>query len=293
MFERLVSELAVAMAPAANGPARGIGPRALQLSLDTTITSIEARQLYWALGTEGGSGSAAAGGNPSPARSLVWNRIAARKGLPFGLEAGAFLGQGVGSSLWSLGLALKWALFEGFRTGLGRLPDVSVQATVSNSVGSSQVTVRLYTVDFTISKPFVIGHTWSLSPLAGVQTLFTHVDSGVVDLTPGGPGTPVADPSRDAYAACSPVPGSRPPATPSCAMGGVATDFQNNVSFRSVSQTRVRAFLGAQARYRLLTFTVSGLFDLAAPALDATPLRIASPDVARQAAFNLALGVVL
>ena len=62
--------------------------------------------------------------------------------------------------MWTLGGALKWALFEGFRTGLGQLPDVALQAALSRSVGSSQATVQLFTIDLALSKPFVVEHTW-------------------------------------------------------------------------------------------------------------------------------------
>jgi hypothetical protein len=288
LFERLASELAVAMAPPVHAPARSIGPRALSLGLDTTVTSIEAQQAYWQLGTEG-SGGRSANANLTPGNALVWNRVEARKGLPFGLEAGASLGQGLSTSFWALGLALKWALFEGFRTGIGRLPDVSVQGSMSRSVGSSQAGVQSYALDLTLSKPFVIEHTWSLSPLIGVQTLFDHVTSGVIDLTPGGPGAP-ADPSKDAFAACMPQAGSNPPA---CVMGGGTADFHNNVTFKPVSQTRVRMFLGGQARYEMLLFSASALFDLVAPELKAPVHHLDSHAVARQLAFNFAIGVVL
>src|SRR5690349_9958767 len=151
LFERLVSELAVAMAPPAAGPARTVGPRGLKLSLSTTLTGVHAGELYWRRGTEGSlparqiSGDpngASIGDNPDPSPVLFWNRLEARKGLPFGFEAGAALGQGIDTSLWTLGLSLKWALFEGFRTQLGRLPDVAVQGGYSRSVGSSQATIH-------------------------------------------------------------------------------------------------------------------------------------------------------
>jgi hypothetical protein len=193
------------------------------------------------------------------------------------------------TSLWALGFALKWALFEGFRTGLGGLPDVSVEGSVSHSVGSSQASLRLYALELTLSKPFVIQHTWSLSPFIGVQTLFDHVSSGVIDLTPGGPGSP-PNPMKDAFAACNPLPGDNPA---SCSDQGDATDFRNDVVFKALSQTRVRMFLGGQARYEMLLFSFSSLFDLVTPTLQAPIHHIQSRTVARQLAFNVAVGVVL
>jgi hypothetical protein len=298
LFERLVSELAVAMAPAVNAPARGAGPRSFRLGLDTTITTIEADESYWALGTEGSGGDV----NAAPQPVLVWNRAQVHKGLPFGFELGAALGQGAGTSLWTFGVALKWALVEGFYSGLGRLPDVSIQAGVDRSVGSSQAAVTMYAFDLTLSKPFVIEHAWSIAPFTGVQTLFTRIESGAVDLTPGGPADPARDdqtlPNKDAYNACAPLPGnqrdSTPPAPLVCSPGGDGSDFKNDVVFDPVHQTRVRMFLGGQARYEMLIVSLSLLFDLVAPTLAAAPLRhLESPDAARQLAINIAIGAVL
>src|SRR5262249_42430359 len=106
LFDRLMSELAVAMAPPTSGPARGGGLRSFQLTLNTTVTSIEGDRPYWALGTEGdGRGKDGGALNSSPQAVMVWNRAEARKGLPFGFEIGAALGQGLNTSLWSYGVA--------------------------------------------------------------------------------------------------------------------------------------------------------------------------------------------
>ena len=100
LFERLVSELAVAMAPPVIGPARTVGARAFQLTFGTTVTSIEGGESYWRRGTEGSHGiesddddpetpvtsRAIFGVNESPQAALVWNRVQVRKGLPFGFE---------------------------------------------------------------------------------------------------------------------------------------------------------------------------------------------------------------
>jgi hypothetical protein len=299
LFERLVSELAVTMAPPTSGPARGGGPRSFQLTLNSTVTSIEGGRVYWTNGTEGdGSGKDGTTFNSSPQPVIVWNRAEARKGLPFGFEVGAALGQGANTSLWSYGATLKWTLVEGFHTGLGRLPDVSFQAGIDRSVGSSQATVQLFSFDFTLSKPFAIDHTWTISPFTGLQTLWSHVESGMIDLTPGGPADPntgVPAPDRDAYNACKPVPGNQPNGpTLACSTGpGTVADFSNDVAFKTVNQTRVRMFLGAQARYEMLLMSMSMLFDLLAPDLDAQPRHLHSGQVARQLAFSVAVGAVL
>lgn len=295
LFERLVSELAVSMAPPISAPARSVGPNAFALSFDTTLTSIDADRVYWSAGTEGsGDGvSSEVGNNEDPDSMLVWNRLRARKGLPFGFEAGASLGHGPQTSWWTFGLSLKWSVFEGFRTGLGQAPDVSVEGTVLRGVGSSQATVQLYVLDLTLSKPFVLAPNWTVSPFVGLQTLFVDVSSGVVDLTPGGPagssGTP--EPARDAVHACRAEPGHQPGTTLQCT--GDGSDYVNDVVFEDVTQTRARAALGAQARYKSFTMSLSLLFDLVTPGLAAEARRLSDSQISSQVTGNLTLGAVL
>jgi len=295
-FERLVSEFAMSMAPPVNTPARGIGPRAFALALDTTVTGIESASPYWSAGTEGAGQNAAAelDANPNPASAMIWNRFQLRSGLPLGFEVGAALAQGLDTSMWTLGLSLKWAVFEGFRTGLGRMPDVALRAELVRSVGSSQATVQLYTTDITLSKPFVIEHAWTLSPLAGLQLVLVDVTSGVIDLTPGGLTPAISntpDPSLDATNACIPLPGNQPTAALVCT--GDSADTVNNVTFDTVAQTRARAFFGAQLGYRMITFAASMQVDLLAPGLVAKAYDGGPRNVARLIAGNLTLGLVL
>jgi hypothetical protein len=179
------------------------------------------------------------------------------------------------------------------------LPDVSLQAGVDRSVGSSQATVTDYAFDLRLSKPFVIEHAWSIAPFTGVQTLFTRVESGAIDLTPGGPADPAHEgqtlPAQDAYNACAPRPGNQldPPANLVCSSNTGLSDFKNDVVFNPVHQTRVRVFVGGQARYERLLVSLSLMFDLVAPSLSAAPRHLESSQVARQLAFNIAVGAVL
>lgn len=306
MFERLVSEYAVAMAPPSAGPARSLGARGFQLTLDMTVTGIDSGAKYWVRGTEGAQKlqtGASFGQNPAPSPVLIWNRLQVRKGLPFGFEAGAALGQGIDTSMWTMGLMLKWALFEGFHTHLGRLPDVAIQGGYSRSVGSSQATLQVATLDLSLSKPFVVEHTWTVTPLAGVQTLFVDVRSGVVDLTPGGLPGDMTPPAEDAFAACAPQAplaansaGEPPDVAPNgqpCANKGGGADFAYSVVFDPVTQTRVRAFGGAQLRYDMFLLQLIMHYDLAAPGVRASARHWGDDHVPRQLAFNVAFGAVL
>jgi hypothetical protein len=202
-----------------------------------------------------------------------------------------------------MGLLLKWALFEGFRSHLGRLPDVAIQGGYSRSVGSSQATIQIATFDLTLSKPFVVEHTWTISPLVGVQTLFVDVRSGVVDLTPGGVSADSKPPSADAFASCvpdanvdGPVQLEPPDVAPNgepCSEPGAGGDFAHSVTFDPVSQIRVRAFAGAQLRYDLFLLQLALHYDLAAPGMAAPTRQHGGSELPRQLAFNVALGAVL
>jgi hypothetical protein len=313
LFERLMAELAVAMAPPVAGVARTIGPRAFHIGVGTTVTSIDGGQLHWIRGTEGDRGvsvpvvdpdgpellgrpGAGLGFNEAPQAVLAWNHVQVRKGLPFGLEAAALLGQGMNTSMWTLGAALKWGVFEGFRTGGGQLPDVSLQVAANRSVGSSQAELHVYSFDLAFSKPFVIEHTWALSPFLGLQGLLVDAQSGVIDLTPGGPGDP---PQDDAYASCRPLPGHQTGSNAGTVVcmtpGETGADFAHDVVFDPVRNARMRMFLGAQTRYDRFTLAASLLFDLLVPSIEAAPPRphLDSDRVARQVAFSVSVGAVL
>jgi hypothetical protein len=282
-FERLVSELGVSIAPPLVSPAASDGPSGLGLSLDMTLTSLDANAGHWQNGTL------------SPDPVLVWTHATLRKGLPFGLEVGTTIGRGHGTSLWSLGLSLKWAIVEGFRTGAGVLPDVALQGTTTRSMGLDDLTLATHTLDLLLSKPLHVGRGYRIAPMLGVQMLFVEAESGLVDLTPG------VDPSVedetvediDAFQACKPgVPETGEAAPLTCT--DQAADFTNNVQFDDVDQARVRLFIGGQLQFGVFRFSTSLGFDLMLPELQAQRAAgDSNPMLARQLAFTLAAGAVL
>lgn len=298
LFERLVSELGVSMAPPINFPARGVGPRGFLLALDTTLTTVDAGGDHWLRGSEGDGTDPEDMLNASPSQMLVWNRVEMRKGLPFGFEVGSSLARAIDTSLWSFGLHARWALFEGFHSGLGQLPDIAVGASYQRSLGSHQLTLALLSFDVVISKPFVLERAWEVSPLIGVQTLLLDAESGEIDLTPGSLQQAGGDPvPEDAFASCQPEPGSQigdDPAVIRCANGGGEGDFVNNRSFQSVSHTRVRLSFGGRARFDFFTFGLALMVDVATPEVVAD---VAEPDrgseLTRQVAINVSLGAIL
>lgn len=282
LFERLAAELAVTLAPPLSAPARTVGPRGFAFGLDTTITPISGSEAFWSRGTEGAGGAQV---NQSPMGVMAWNRLTVRKGLPFGFELGASAAHAVNSSMYTLGVELKWALLEGFHSRAGAFPDLAVRGAVNKQLGSDQLSITVASIDVLFSKPLVLGAPWVLSPFFGVQTLLVRAESGVIDLTP----------EVNAFAECQPLPGHQP-ASPSgdpgatvvCTQDG--SDFENNAVFQPVSQTRARLVLGGELSYEWFTMATSLAFDLIAPDVVANVSAGRDPSHARLFAFNFALG---
>jgi hypothetical protein len=283
LFERMAAELAVTLAPPVMAPARTVGARGFAFALDSTITTISGSETFWSRGTEG---SGNVGLNESPMGVMVWNRLSVRKGLPLGLELGASAAHAVNSSLYTLGVELKWALLEGFHSGAGGFPDVAVRAALNKQLGSDQLSTTVGSIDVLFSKPLLLAAPWVLSPFVDLQTLLIRAESSVIDLTP----------EVNAFAACEPLPGHQPggssgapAATVVCTQDG--SDFENNAVFQPLSQTRLRLALGGELRHEWLTMATSFTFDLLAPGVEAAVSNGRDPNHARLFAFNLALGV--
>ena len=190
-YQRLMLQLGNVVAHPVLSPARTLGYRHFYVGLESSVTSIhgpstQAARNYWSLGTDGGSSATYEQGNLYSESRLPAFRIATRKGLPFGFELGASVGRLVHTSNWLWGFELKWSLLEGFRRGgAAFLPDLAVRGTVTGITGTRGFTMTVPTADVILSKGFVLGRTLWLTPFVAGQMVWTIVDSGVVDLSPG------------------------------------------------------------------------------------------------------------
>lgn len=275
-FELLTSELAGALAPMVSSGAATGGARGFYLGLSSTVSTLRSSASYWARGTRGADSTAPK--NAGVDALLSYHRLEARKGLPFGLEVGASAGFGLHTSLWVLAAEVKLALFEGFRSGLGALPDVALRAVTQAVVGSPQLSLQTQALDVILSKPLVLRQEHTLTPLLALQLLFVSAHSAAVDFTP----------QTSALSACAPN-----MSDPSASCPNVAEqDLYNTSTFRSVSRTRVRMFVGAQERYRMLSIALTLGLDLVAPPVpQATGDEPLPPNLLRQFSLQLAGGL--
>lgn len=195
-YSRLMQQLSTVVASPVLTPARTVGYRHFQLTLDASITNIAGEATdYWRRGTEGrhvdpadpvASADAFANGNRDVDSNMSFTRLTLRKGLPLGFELGAAVGHPRSTSLWMWTFEVKWALFEGYRRGFaGWVPDLAVRGTVTAVTGTRGYTMTVPTFDVILSKPIAIGRTIRVSPYVAGQLIWTIADSEIIDFTPG------------------------------------------------------------------------------------------------------------
>lgn len=281
LFERLMLQFGASMTLPAATPAATLGLRGFSIGVDTTLTTIDSTQNQWSRGTEGDNRSVGTLANSQPDSVLVWNRVRARKGLPFGLEVDVSLAQAASTQAWLVGVGLKWAIVEGFRTGIGRAPDIAIRAGLAAAPGTVDASLTSITVDLLLSKPIVMDRAWVVTPSFALQSSWLFADSDLVDLTP----------DVDALEQCDPAPGHQPnatmPATLQCQ--GDGRDYANTVAFQSFTHFNLRLAAGAEVRYRAFVVHASFSYDLLSPTVAYRP--DPEPALSRQLSINLGAGV--
>jgi hypothetical protein len=254
LFQKLIAQFGITVAPPVNLPADSLGQRGFYLGADTTVTFIDRTGAFWQRGVEA-TGDTISG-------SYLWYRLVERKGFPFGFELGASQGYAMLTDMVSLGFQLRWSLFEGFRNEFRLIPDFAVRGAVQTIVGSDQVNVTVPSLDFVVSKPIRLGQGWIISPYMGLQTVWILASSEMIDLC-------WLDSSVSATTSgwldCS------------------------NRRFDDTEQTRWRMAFGLQGRYHIVTATFSFLFDLLEPGVEVDEER-ADP-LSRQVGLNFGLGM--
>ncbi len=290
LWANLVNELGGAIAPSLAAPAMTLGYAGVFVGYEISVTNLNRHAEYWTRGTMGSSTSNVGVGTSAQrdrgdANSFV-SRLHVRKGLPFGFELGTQVSHFHSSTIWAIGLDLRWSLFEGYHRGiLGYLPDFAVRGAVNTMVGQSQMNLTVVSLDAAISKRFTLGGQVRLSPFVGGQALMIFGDSGVIDFTP----------NRSAYAECPRqqivyAPETRPVGDPArspsgqvgqLSGGGGGTlvpnipnelnDTRNNGVFTAMRILRPRFFAGLQFQWEF--FMVTGEFnvDVADPVWMRTP----------------------
>ena len=236
------------------------GVRGIYVGFETWLTGIDNSEEYWHRAVEG-DGTDYDPGNPRSRfvdSVLAWGRFNVRKGLPFGFELGTHVGYMANSTYWTLGLEVRWALFEGFRMDVGWIPDVAVRAAVETLVGDGEFNVTVPSFDIILSEPFVVANSIEITPSIYGQFAWVFADSELVDLTPETGAFEDCDPNP-----ATPVPSDPPPTSPYCRMGG--RELNHNVVFPAIRSQRIRLGGGLQLRYEWFTVLGSFVMDVVNP----------------------------
>ncbi len=289
-WANLVNQLGVALAPGLSAPAMTLGFSGFYVGYEMAVTNLQSEDDAWRRGTQGGLtslvGTGTAASRDRGDTNAFVSRLHVRKGLPLGFELGTQVSHLHSSNIWAIGLDLRWSLFEGFRRGIGYLPDFAIRGSVNTMVGQQQMSLTVVGLDAMLSKRFTLGGQVRLTPFLGGQYLMILGDSGVVDFSP----------TRSAFNECPRqeiryVADPRPPADPlrspsgligqlQCGTGGQVAapglpgdlnDTRNSGVFAAMRIQHARMIAGLQLQWEI--FTVSGefAFDMMPPSFFRTP----------------------
>ncbi len=293
-FKRLVNQYGMAIAPSLAYPADTVGYGGFEIALEGVYTSINSDADYFRRGTRGPidpvTGAAASENNSVPSLLQLYS-LRVRKGFGYGLETGLAFGYLTSTSLIAGGLDVRWAVWEGFRSGIpGFLPDLAAMGSVRTITGTPQLQLTVASVGGVISKPITIAQTGVLTPWAGYQYMWIFGDSGVVDFTP----------ATDALDACGYQGPNQPgfsegedehDGSPLCSSGGTAEDLNNNQVFDKARLERQRLLVGLKYHYEYLTVGGQAMVEIISPAESQSSEADAEILEGEPAQFGLALQI--
>ena len=146
LFKDLTADLGAALSYKAIRPAEPMGSLGFDIGFEVTSTTMESDALNQAT-----SGDASG--------DLLVPKLHLSKGLPFGIDVGAFYTSVPSSNIGLIGGELSYALYEG-----GTLsPAVSIRGTYSRLTGVDQLDITTKGVELSVSKGFAF-----FTPYAGI-----------------------------------------------------------------------------------------------------------------------------
>ncbi|MFN3198464.1 MAG: hypothetical protein ACE366_08620 [Bradymonadia bacterium] len=170
-FKEYALELGSTLSPKLLAPAETLGINGFQFATQLSITNINDSEDYWQLGVE----------DSSPPTTLMASHLIIRKGLPFSFEVGGSATYLINSELWAFGAEGKWALNE----AIDDAPvDFAVRAAYSRMVGSIQMNLSSFNMDFVLSKSFGVAGVVNIAPYMAYSPLWVFASSEVLDPTP-------------------------------------------------------------------------------------------------------------
>lgn len=160
-FKAFSEDLGSALSYKAITPPTPLGVTGFDLGLEVTSTQIQSKSI-WTKATN----------NSSAPSSIIVPKLHVFKGLPLGIDIGAFYSAIPTTNIKLVGAELRYAILE----GSAALPAVGIRGAMTKLSGVEQLSFGTKSLDISISKGFLM-----FTPYAGVGTVKT-------DSTPNGVG---------------------------------------------------------------------------------------------------------
>ena len=162
-FRLLSEDLGAALSYKPVLPAEPLGVVGFDIGLELTVVNLENSGVF---------DVATLTGAPS---TLVIPKVHVHKGLPFGIDIGAFLATVPDSNINNWGAELRYAILKGGAA----TPAVAVRASYSALEGVDELKLNTTGLDISISKGFTF-----LTPYAGIGTVWVNSSpQGIATLT--------------------------------------------------------------------------------------------------------------
>lgn len=150
LFKDLTADLGAALSYKAITPAEPLGTLGFDIGFEVSSTKMESPALE----------QATSGNAPD---NLLVPKLHLHKGLPFGLDVGAFYTSVPDSNIGLIGGELRYAIYE----GSALTPAVSIRGTFSRLTGVDQLDLTTRGLELSISKGFAF-----FTPYAGIGTVW-------------------------------------------------------------------------------------------------------------------------
>lgn len=170
LFADLVADLGAALSYKAVAPAEPLGITGFDIGLEISATKMETNALN------------AATGDDAPS-TLYIPKVHLHKGLPFGIDVGAFYTSIPSSNIGVFGGEIRYAILEGSTI----TPALAIRGTFTQLSGVDNFDLTTMGLELTISKGFAM-----FTPYAGVGRIQMDGETSV-------PGIPDESVSKDKY----------------------------------------------------------------------------------------------
>jgi len=163
-FRDLSEDLGSALSYKAVTSAAPLGITGFDMGIEVTQTSMAKSSQLWGTIT----------GNGNSVSNLYLPKLQVAKGLPFGIDVGAFYSKVPSTNISLAGAELSYAILDGSMA----TPAVAVRGAFTKLSGVSELSFDTKSLDISVSKGFAM-----FTPYAGVGEVWTNINPNAGTLT--------------------------------------------------------------------------------------------------------------